>query len=58
MDTVDSTIEELEQQLQQCINENNELEIKMEEAVQDSGKVACSNCDDTVILTYIKLIKI
>ncbi|KAK1429082.1 hypothetical protein QVD17_11282 [Tagetes erecta] len=38
MDTVDSTIEKLEQQLQQYINENNELEIKMEEAVQDSER--------------------
>ncbi|KAI3822910.1 hypothetical protein L1987_10511 [Smallanthus sonchifolius] len=38
MDNVDSTIEKLEQQLQQCINENNELEIKMEEAVQDSER--------------------
>ncbi|KAL8245547.1 hypothetical protein R6Q59_011805 [Mikania micrantha] len=38
MDTVDSTIEKLEQQLQQCINENNELEFKMEEAVQDSER--------------------
>ncbi|XP_022001160.1 E3 ubiquitin-protein ligase BRE1-like 2 isoform X2 [Helianthus annuus] len=36
VDTVDSTIEKLEQQLQQCINENNESEMKMEEAVQDS----------------------
>lgn len=31
-------IEELENQLQTCIMEKNELEIKMEEAVQDSGR--------------------
>lgn len=37
-DNADSTIENLEHQLQQCINENNELEIKMEEAVQDSER--------------------
>ncbi|PWA91836.1 histone mono-ubiquitination 2 [Artemisia annua] len=37
-DNPDSTIENLEQQLQQCINENNELEIRMEEAVQDSER--------------------
>lgn len=34
----DSIIEDLEKKLQQCINENNELEIKMEEAVQDSER--------------------
>ncbi|KAJ9555206.1 hypothetical protein OSB04_009820 [Centaurea solstitialis] len=38
VDNADSTIEDLEQQLQQCINENNELEMKMEEAVQDSER--------------------
>nr|KAJ0199583.1 hypothetical protein LSAT_V11C600318310 [Lactuca sativa] len=38
IDNTDSTIQELEHKLQQYINENNELEIKMEEAVQDSGK--------------------
>nr|GEW94871.1 E3 ubiquitin-protein ligase BRE1-like 2 isoform X3 [Tanacetum cinerariifolium] len=37
-DNPDSTIESLEQQLQQIINENNELEIRMEEAVQDSER--------------------
>ncbi|GJW75072.1 E3 ubiquitin protein ligase BRE1-like protein 2 [Tanacetum coccineum] len=37
-DNPDSTIENLEQQLQQIINENNELEIRMEEAVQDSER--------------------
>lgn len=31
-------IEELELQLQKCIVERNEIEIKLEEAVQDSGK--------------------
>lgn len=43
VDSVDFTIENLEQQLQQCINENNEMEIEMEEAVQDSGKVIYNN---------------
>ncbi|XP_076894352.1 E3 ubiquitin-protein ligase BRE1-like 2 [Bidens hawaiensis] len=38
MDTDDSTIEQLEQQLQQLIDENNELEIKMEEAIQDAER--------------------
>ncbi|XP_076913441.1 E3 ubiquitin-protein ligase BRE1-like 2 isoform X2 [Bidens hawaiensis] len=38
MDTDDSTIEQLEKQLQQLIDENNELEIKMEEAVQDAER--------------------
>lgn len=54
IDNVDSTIENLEHQLQQCINENNELEIKMEEAVQDSGKVL-----DIIIMIlyyYIRLL--
>lgn len=37
INNADSKIEELEQQLQKCVTENNELEIKMEEAVQDSG---------------------
>ncbi|KAJ8770145.1 hypothetical protein K2173_011240 [Erythroxylum novogranatense] len=33
-----SRIEELELQLQKCIKEKNDLEIKMEEAIQDSGR--------------------
>ncbi|GKF72958.1 hypothetical protein Tco_0219290, partial [Tanacetum coccineum] len=37
-DNPDSTIENLEQQLQQIINENNELEIRMEEAGKIRGK--------------------
>lgn len=37
-DDVGSTIENLEQQLLQRINENNELEVRMEEAVQDSER--------------------
>uniref|UniRef100_A0A5B7BKN1 E3 ubiquitin protein ligase n=1 Tax=Davidia involucrata TaxID=16924 RepID=A0A5B7BKN1_DAVIN len=37
-DNADSKIEELELQLQKCIIEKNELEIKMEEAMQDSGR--------------------
>lgn len=37
IDNGKSGIEELEIQLQKCIVEKNELEIKMEEAVQDSG---------------------
>lgn len=35
----DSRIEELELQLQKCIIERNDLEIKMEEAIQDAGKI-------------------
>ncbi|XAR62895.1 Ubiquitin--protein ligase [Bertholletia excelsa] len=38
IDNADSKIEELQLQLQNCIFEKNELEIKMEEAVQDSGR--------------------
>ncbi|XP_071712414.1 E3 ubiquitin-protein ligase BRE1-like 2 [Rutidosis leptorrhynchoides] len=38
VDNVDSTIEKLEEELLERINENNELEIKMEEAVQDSER--------------------
>ncbi|GFZ20784.1 histone mono-ubiquitination 2 [Actinidia rufa] len=37
IDNAGSTIEELELQLQKCVIKKNELEIKMEEAVQDSG---------------------
>ena len=37
IDNAGSTIEELELQLQKCVITKNELEIKMEEAVQDSG---------------------
>lgn len=33
----ESKIAELEQQLQKCVAENNELEIKMEETLEDSG---------------------
>ena len=33
----ESKIEELEHQLQKCIIDKNEVEIKMEEALQDSG---------------------
>lgn len=38
IDNAESRIEELELQLQNCIVEKNDLEIKMEEAVQDSGR--------------------
>lgn len=38
-ENVDSRIEELELQLQMCLIEKNDLEINMEEAVQDSGKI-------------------
>lgn len=38
-ENVDSRIEELELQLQTCLIEKNDLEINMEEAVQDSGKI-------------------
>ncbi|GLU19552.1 hypothetical protein SLE2022_357980 [Rubroshorea leprosula] len=34
----DSRVEELETQLQKCIMERNDLEIKMEEAIQDAGR--------------------
>lgn len=37
INSAESKIGELEHQLQKCIIERNELEIKMEEAVQDSG---------------------
>lgn len=35
----DSKIEELEIQLQKCHIEKNDLEVKMEEALQDSGEL-------------------
>ncbi|GFZ18235.1 histone mono-ubiquitination 2 [Actinidia rufa] len=38
IDNAESKIEELKLQLQKCVIEKNELEIKMEEAVQDSGR--------------------
>ncbi|KAK9273851.1 hypothetical protein L1049_018663 [Liquidambar formosana] len=38
IDNVECRFEELELQLQKCIIEKNDLEIKMEEAVQDSGR--------------------
>ncbi|KAI4308406.1 hypothetical protein L6164_031486 [Bauhinia variegata] len=38
VDNSDSRIEELELQLQKCIIEKNDLEIKMEETIQDSGR--------------------
>lgn len=33
----ESKVEELQNQLQKCIIDKNEMEIKMEEAMQDSG---------------------
>ncbi|XP_039014867.1 E3 ubiquitin-protein ligase BRE1-like 2 isoform X4 [Hibiscus syriacus] len=38
IDNAGSRIEELNQQLQKCIIERNDLEIKMEEAIQDAGR--------------------
>ncbi|KAL2557128.1 E3 ubiquitin-protein ligase [Forsythia ovata] len=38
LDKSESKIEELEHQLQKCVIEKNEMEIKMEEAIQDSGR--------------------
>ncbi|XP_039066401.1 E3 ubiquitin-protein ligase BRE1-like 2 isoform X2 [Hibiscus syriacus] len=38
IDNVGSRIEELNLQLQKCIIERNDLEIKMEEAIQDAGR--------------------
>ncbi|CAI9774463.1 unnamed protein product [Fraxinus pennsylvanica] len=38
LDKSESKIEELEHQLQKCVIEKNEVEIKMEEALQDSGR--------------------
>lgn len=37
----ESKIEELELQLQKCLIEKNDLEVKMEEALQDSGETLC-----------------
>lgn len=37
----DSKIEELELQLQKCLIEKNDLEVKMKEALQDSGETVC-----------------
>ena len=37
IDNAERRLEELEQRLQSCILEKNDLEAKMEEAVQDSG---------------------
>lgn len=39
IDNAESRIGELELQLQKRIDEKNELEIKMEEAVQDAGQI-------------------
>lgn len=38
IDNSDYRIEELELQLKKCITEKNDLEIKMEEAIQDTGQ--------------------
>ncbi|XP_040993354.1 E3 ubiquitin-protein ligase BRE1-like 2 [Juglans microcarpa x Juglans regia] len=38
VDNAESRIEELEHQLQKCVIEKNDLEIKMEEALQDAGR--------------------
>ncbi|KAL3828891.1 hypothetical protein ACJIZ3_017693 [Penstemon smallii] len=38
IDSSESKVEELQNQLQTCVIEKNELEIKMEETMQDSGK--------------------
>ncbi|KAG2675137.1 hypothetical protein I3760_13G171400 [Carya illinoinensis] len=38
IDNAESRIEELEHQLQKCVIEKNDLEIKMEEALQDAGR--------------------
>ncbi|KAK7300426.1 hypothetical protein RJT34_11270 [Clitoria ternatea] len=38
VDNSDHRIDELERQLQKCITEKNDLEIKMEEAMQDTGR--------------------
>ena len=36
--TSNAKVEEMELQLQKCIIERNEIEVKLEEAIQDSGK--------------------
>ncbi|XWS73440.1 hypothetical protein CRYUN_Cryun02cG0129000 [Craigia yunnanensis] len=38
IDNADSRVEELELELQKCFIERNDLEIKMEEAIQDAGR--------------------
>ncbi|KAB1227898.1 E3 ubiquitin-protein ligase BRE1-like 2 [Morella rubra] len=38
IDNAESRIEELELQLQKCVIEKNDLEVKMEEALQDAGR--------------------
>ncbi|KAK6141284.1 hypothetical protein DH2020_024968 [Rehmannia glutinosa] len=38
IDSSDSKVKELQNQLQTCVIEKNEMEIKMEEAMQDSGR--------------------
>lgn len=38
LDNSDHRIDDLEHQLQKCIIEKNDLEIKMEEAKQDAGQ--------------------
>lgn len=38
IETFESRVEELELQLQKCLFEKHDLEIKMEETVQDSGQ--------------------
>ncbi|XP_060672450.1 E3 ubiquitin-protein ligase BRE1-like 2 isoform X3 [Ziziphus jujuba] len=45
IDNAESRIEELQLQLQKCIIEKNDLEIKMEEAVQDSAFLASGRKD-------------
>lgn len=47
----DSRTEELELQLKKCIIEKNDLEVKMEEAIQDSGQI-------TYILIFVFLISV
>lgn len=39
IDNAESRIEELELQLQKCVIEKNDLEVKMEEALQDAGQI-------------------
>lgn len=39
IDNAESRIEELELQLQKCVIDKNDLEIKMEEALQDAGQI-------------------
>lgn len=37
IDSSEAKVEELQNQLQMCVIEKNEMEIKLEEALQDSG---------------------